>query len=91
MPPTLIGHLVEKCMRKLSISEVVTVFGGTTTPLTSIHPTLREFVQEKLLNGAEPTNDNIPEAIAKFVEDLPGVLNQMDVSSFSFCDYCGFS
>ncbi|XP_019853287.1 PREDICTED: uncharacterized protein LOC105313082 isoform X2 [Amphimedon queenslandica] len=77
MPPTLIGNLVERCMKKMSISEVVTVFGGVTGPLVTIHPTLREFIKERLLNGEEPTNDNIPQAIESFVSELPAVLNQL--------------
>ena len=79
VPPTLIGNLVERCMKKMSISEVVTVFGGVTGPLVTIHPTLREFIKERLLNGEEPTNDNIPQAIESFVSELPAVLNQLQV------------
>ena len=79
MPPTLIGNLVERCMKKMSISEVVTVFGGVTGPLVTIHPTLRDFIKERLLNGEEPTNDNIPQAIESFVSELPAVLNELQV------------
>ena len=66
-------------MRKMSISEVVTVFGGVTGPLKTIHPTLRDFVKERLLNGEEPTADKIPLAISNFVQGLPEVLKGFDV------------
>lgn len=88
VPPTLIGNLVERCMRKMSISEVVTVFGGTTAPLVAIHSTLRDFIRERLLDGEEPTNDNIPQAIDKFVEGLPAVLNGLDVSIYMYSETC---
>ena len=86
VPPTMVGKLIEKCFRKLTIVEVVTIFGGSADPLASIHGTLREFVKDTLLGGEEPTADNIPQAIEKFIEGLPGMLEELQVISSS-CHY----
>lgn len=67
-------------MRKLTIQEVVTIFGGSHEPLKSIHSTLREFIRDVILEGtAEPTAELIPEAIDNFLEGLPAVLREIDV------------
>jgi hypothetical protein len=64
-------------MKKMSITEVVTVFGGVTGPLKAIHGTLRDFVKERLLDGEEPTADKIPLAITNFVKGLPQFLKEL--------------
>ena len=80
VPPTLLGNLTEKCMRRLTIQEVVMIFGGNHEPLKSIHGTLREFIQDVILEGTEPTAELIPKAIDSFLEGLPAVLRGIDVS-----------
>ena len=91
MPPTVVGDLVDRCMRTMSISEVVMVFGGNPEPLRSIHKPLREFIQEKLTDGVEPKVELIPRAITRFLEGLPEKLGSLDVSAslFNSC-YCLF-
>ena len=80
MPANLIGDLTEQCMKQLTMMEVVTIFSGTAEPLKSIHPLLRVYMREKLLDNEEPTVDNIPQAIAKTVDGLPEVLRGISVS-----------
>ena len=82
MPTNLIGDLTEQCMKKLTMMEVVTIFGGTSAPLKSIHPLLRSYIQEKFLDNEELTLDNIPQAISKSLEGLPEVLRGIKVSGF---------
>ena len=79
MPPTIVGDLIEMCFRKLTIVEVVTVFGGDPEPLNSLHGTFREFIRKKLLDDEEPTSSNIPQAIEKFIEGVPAMLNELKV------------
>ena len=69
-------------MKKLTMMEVVTIFGGTSGPLKSIHPVLRDYIKEKFLDNDEPTIDNIPQAIAKSLEGLPEVLRGIKVNEF---------
>lgn len=80
VPPTVVGDLVDRCMRTMSISEVVMVFGGNPEPLRSIHKPLRLFIQEKLTDGVEPKVELIPRAITRFLEGLPEKLRALDVS-----------
>ena len=67
-------------MRRLTIQEVVMIFGGNHEPLKSIHGTLREFIRDVILEGTEPTAELIPKAIESFLEGLPAVLRGIDVS-----------
>ena len=59
------------------------IFGGNHEPLKSIHGTLREFIQDVVLDGTEPTAELIPKAIDSFLEGLPAVLRGIDVSRCS--------
>ena len=80
MPPTIVGALIEMCFKKLTIVEVVTVFGGDPEPLNSLHATFREFISKKLLDGEEATVANIPQGIESFIAGIPAMLSEITVS-----------
>lgn len=79
MPPTIVGALIEMCFKKMTIVEVVTVFGGDPEPLNSLHATFREFIRTKLLDNEEPTAENTPQAIEKFIKGIPAMLAGLTV------------
>ena len=58
---------------------MVTVFGGDPEPLNNLHQTLKDFISTKLLEGAEPTHDNMATAIETFIQGVPAMLAEMTV------------
>lgn len=54
----------------LSFTEMVTVLSGVLTPLTRLREPLQEFVTSTVLNGEEPTDDNLSRAVDHMMDDL---------------------
>jgi len=67
----LLGELAGVVFNRMQFSELLSVYTrGDGQPLNFLRPHLRTFVDERLLMGREPSEENLREAIAPLVDDI---------------------
>ena len=67
----LLGELVGVIFNRMQFMDLLSVYTrGDGSPLNFLRPHLRAFVDERLLRGREPSEENLREAIMPLVEDI---------------------
>ena len=67
--------------RELSVVEVMQVFKGEVGPASRLQPCLLKFVQDRLLDGKEPTRERRDGAVGVFLTGCKPALVEAEVGT----------
>lgn len=59
------------------LNDVITLAMGNSEPLNRIRPQLREFVSQRVLQGAAPTEENVSQAVGRLLREFRPFLESM--------------
>lgn len=73
--------------RHMTFPDLITVFYGQPQPLTRLRGPLREFIRDKVLQGAEYSPRNVNEAVDRLVSEFQPTIRE-DLVSGGFLLVC---